>query len=62
MYRHRETIKLEHYDDTKKRAHDSHIVRAKEKLKLSYGGPSDKHQAPINGLKLYARAVIKSEA
>ena len=28
-----------HYDDTKKRAHDSQIVRDKKKLKLSYDGP-----------------------
>ena len=27
-------IKLTHYDETKKRAHDSEIVRAKENLKL----------------------------
>ena len=32
-------------DETKKRAHDSQIVRAKENLKLSYGGPSQQ-QAP----------------
>ena len=38
-------IKLTHYDETKKRAHYSHIVRAKENLKLSYGGPSQR-QAP----------------
>ena len=40
MYHHRETIliKLSHHDETKKRAHDSQIVRAK-KLKLSHGGP-----------------------
>ena len=45
MYHHRETIdlKLTHYDETKKRAHDSQIVRAKEDLKLSYGGPSQRH-------------------
>ena len=30
---------IKHYDDTKKRAHDSHIVRAK-KMKVSHGGPS----------------------
>ena len=29
-------IKLTHHDETKKRAHDSHIVRAKENLKLSH--------------------------
>ena len=32
-------IKLTHYGGTKKRAHDSQIVRAKENLKLSHGGP-----------------------
>ena len=43
-------------------AHDSQIVRAKENLKLSYGGPAkDKHQATTNGLKLYVRAIIESE-
>ena len=37
MYHHRKNIqiKLTHYDDTKKMAYDSHIVRAKENLKLS---------------------------
>ena len=29
-------IKLTLHDETKKRAHDSQIVRAKENLKLSY--------------------------
>ena len=33
-------INLTRYDETKKRAHDSQIVRAKENLKLSHGGPS----------------------
>ena len=33
-------IKLTHYDETKKMAHDSQIARAKENLKLSHGGPS----------------------
>ena len=33
-------IKLTHYDETEKRAHDSQIVRAKENLKLSHGRPS----------------------
>ena len=32
--------KLTHYVETKKRAHDSQIVRAKENLKLSHGGSS----------------------
>ena len=56
-------IKLTLHDETKKRAHDSQIVRAKENLKLSHGGPAtDKHQAPTHRLKLYVRAVIESEA
>ena len=55
-------IKLTHYDETKKMAHDSQIVRAKGNLKLRYVGPAnDKHQAPTNGLKLYVSAVIDSE-
>ena len=33
-------IKLTLIDETKKRAHDSQIVRAKENLKLSQGGSS----------------------
>ena len=44
----------------KKRAHGSEIVRVREN-----GGASqrqDKQQAPTNGLKLYARAAIESEA
>ena len=36
-------IKLTHYDDTKKMAYGSQIVRAKENLKLSYGGPRIRH-------------------
>ena len=56
-------IKLAHYDETMKIAHDSQIVRAKENLKLSHDGPSSgKHQAPTHRLKLYARAAIESEA
>ena len=43
-------IKLTLHDETKKRAHDSQIVRAKENLKLSHGGLH------------YVRAVIESEA
>ena len=38
-------IKLTLHDETKKRAHDSQIVRAKENLKLSHGGSSHR-QAP----------------
>ena len=33
-------IKLTLHDETKKRAHDSQIVRAKENLKLSHSGSS----------------------
>ena len=35
-----ENIKLTHHDETKKRAHDSQIVRAKENLKLGHVGSS----------------------
>ena len=41
-------IKLTHYDVTKKMAHDSQIVRAKEILKLSYGGHSQRHAPGTN--------------
>ena len=41
-------IKLTHYDDTKKLAHDTQIVRAKENLKLSYGGPSQRQASGTN--------------
>ena len=34
------------------------IVRAKQNLKLSHGGPGkDKHQLPTEWLKLYVRAI-----
>ena len=33
-------IKLPHYDETKKRAHDSQIIQTNKKLKVSHGGPS----------------------
>ena len=47
----------------KEKAHGSQIVKPKENLKLSYGGPSQQQaSAPNNGLKLYAMAVIESEA
>ena len=36
------------YDDTKKMAHGSQIVRAKENLKLSYGGPSQQQASGTN--------------
>ena len=54
-------IKLTHYGETKKRVHDLQIVKVKENLKLSDGGPSQ-GQALTNRLKLYTRAVIESEA
>ena len=41
-------IKLTHYDETKKRAHDSQMVRAKENLKLSHGGPSYRQASDTN--------------
>ena len=41
-------IKLTHYDKTKKWAYDSHIVRAKENLKLSLGGPSQGQASGTN--------------
>ena len=43
-------IRLTHCDETKKRAHGTEKVRAKENLKLSHGGSSyltDKHQASL---------------
>ena len=41
MYHHGNTlIKLTLHDETKKRAHDTQKVRAKENLKLSHGGSS----------------------
>ena len=49
-------IKLTHYDETKKRAHDSQIVRA------TVGPATGKHQAPTHRLKIYVRAVIESRA
>ena len=63
MYHQRETIKsLTHYDDSKKRAHDSQIVRAKENLKLSYGGPSQRHalgnNQRIKALRLGRRVIF----
>ena len=39
-----------HYDETKKRACDSHVVRDKENLKLSHGGPSLRQASVINQL------------
>ena len=47
MYHHN-LIKLTHYDETKKRAHDSQIVRAKEELKLSHSTPSQRQASGTN--------------
>ena len=41
-------IKVTHYDDPKKRAHDSQIVRAKENLKLYCDGPSQRQASGTN--------------
>ena len=41
-------IKLTLHDETKKRAHDSQIVRAKENLKLSHGGSSYRKASDTN--------------
>ena len=64
MYHHGDTLLSNNqHDETKKRAHNSQIVRAKENLKLSHVGPAtDKHQAPTHRLKLYVRAIMESEA
>ena len=43
-------IKLAHYDEIKKRAHDPQIVGANKNLKLSYGGPSQRHVLGTNKL------------
>ena len=56
-------IKLTHHNETKKRAHDSQIVRAKETSSVASVGPvKDEHQAPTHWLKLYVTADIESEA
>ena len=41
-------MKLAHYDETKKRAHDTERVKAKYNLKLSYGGPSRRQASGTN--------------
>ena len=43
-------IKLTLYDETVKRAHDSQIVKAKENLKWSHGGPSYSQASGTNPL------------
>ena len=41
-------IKLTNYDETKKLAYDSHITRAIENRKESYGGPSQRQSSGTN--------------
>ena len=56
-------IKFTHHNETKKRAHDSQIVRAKETSSVATVGPvTDKHQALTHRFKLYVSADIESEA
>ena len=47
-------IKQTHYDETKKRAHDSQIIRAKENLMLGHGVISQRQASgtnpPVKGL------------
>ena len=53
-------VSLTHYDDAKKMAYVSHIVRAKEYLKLSYGGPSQPKASGTNHLEYTVNSCIKS--
>ena len=46
----KQSNQINRYDDTKKRAHDSQVVRAKENLKLSDGGPSQRQASDTNQL------------
>ena len=46
-----------------KRAHESQVVRAKENLKLSYDGPSQRQASGTNQrIKALRQGVIESEA
>ena len=47
-------IKLTDYDETKKRAHHPKRFRAKENVKLSHGGPSNRQ---ASGTKLPLKAL-----
>ena len=64
MYHQRDNlIKLSHYDETKKKAHDKQVVLAKENLKLSNVGPNQRPTSGANQwIKLYAGDVIQSMA
>ena len=56
-------IKLIHYDEAKKTAHNSQVVKAKENLQLSHGGHAKvKHQTPKKPMKTLVRAIMKSDA
>ena len=58
----KQSNKITHYDETKKRTHDWQIVRAKENLKLNHGGPSQRQEPGTNQrIKLYVMAVIEAE-
>ena len=55
-------IKLIHYGEAKKTAHNSQIVKAKEKLQLSHGGHAKvKHQTQKKTMKALVRAVMMSD-
>ena len=45
-------IKLTHYDETNKRAHDSQIELKKTSSSATVGPANDKHQAPIQHYQL----------
>ena len=56
IYHHKKDInQLTHYNETGKKAQDSQIVRAKENIKLSHGGPSYSQESgpnpPIKALR-----------
>ena len=55
-------IKLTHYDETEKRAHESQSELKKTSSWAMVGRATVMHQEPTHRLKLYARAVIESEA
>ena len=47
-HREKNLLKLTHYDETKKRAHDSQLVRTKVNLKLSHSRPSQRQASATN--------------
>ena len=55
-------IKLLHNDKTKKKAHDSQIVRAKENLNLSHGEPSKRQASDTNSpMKDYKVPCLRTQ-